>query len=191
MYILLMRHGESVDDLTNQYGGWADFPLTPKGYNQIAEVAQNIKKLNIRFASVYTSPLIRAIESGRIVANALSIPQKILLYLKEKNGYGLLSGLNKTQAKQEYPNLVKDLDNGYVYGAEPQDKFEERVRLGFETLFNYKNNVIAVSHGGYLKTLYKQLFGIRPKDIADGGFIVLEGNSITDLKVVNNQGFEL
>ena len=37
MKLLLVRHGESVDDLTDSYGGWADFPLTPKGHAQLRE----------------------------------------------------------------------------------------------------------------------------------------------------------
>ncbi len=112
MNILLVRHGESVDDLTNQYGGWADFPLTPKGRRQIQSTAEKFKDPDVNFEAVYTSPLARAIESGRIIANYLGIPQKVFLYLKEKNGYGLLSGLNKDEAREEYPELVEN--DGFV-----------------------------------------------------------------------------
>ncbi len=178
MYLLLARHGESVDDLTNQYGGWADFPLTPTGYKQLEQTSNKIllllQKYNIKFSEVITSPLVRAVESGRVIANALSIPQKELLYLKEKNGYGLLTGLNKDFAKKNYPNLVKSLDAGYVYGAEPHNKFIERVVLGFKELIKNGQNKIAVSHGGYLGTFTKQILGQKLAKAGDGGFMLLE-----------------
>jgi broad specificity phosphatase PhoE len=31
MKIYFIRHGEAMDDVENRYGGWADFPLSPKG----------------------------------------------------------------------------------------------------------------------------------------------------------------
>ena len=49
MKLLFVRHGESEDDLIDAYGGWADFPLTENGREQITETAQKIGKLNLKF----------------------------------------------------------------------------------------------------------------------------------------------
>ena len=181
MHILLARHGESVDDLTDQYGGWADFSLTPRGVEQLKVTSQKIQNSGIKFKVVITSPLKRAIESGRIIANNLSIPQIVNVYLKEKNGYGLLSGLNKDYAIQHYPELVHALENGYVYGAEPHDKFRLRVVEGFKKLVQIKQNVIAVTHGGFLKELISILMAQQLTKIGDGGFILLQINQYRSL----------
>jgi broad specificity phosphatase PhoE len=85
MKLLLVRHGESVDDLTDSYGGWADFPLTPKGHAQLRETSKKISALAIKFDEVWSSPLLRASESARIIANSQLLPVKETVYLKEKN----------------------------------------------------------------------------------------------------------
>lgn len=39
MKILFVRHGESVDDIEDRYGGSADFDLTKKGRKQVSVTA--------------------------------------------------------------------------------------------------------------------------------------------------------
>ncbi|MCA9386096.1 histidine phosphatase family protein, partial [Candidatus Dojkabacteria bacterium] len=171
MQILFIRHGESTDDLTDQLGGWADFPLTPKGIEQIKESAKRITTLNVNFDIVLASPLIRAQESGRILANEFSLPLETFLYLKEKNGYGLLSGLNKDYAKKSYPELWDDMQNGYVYGAEPEDMFSKRVKIATEKLIERsEKNIIAVTHGGFMKKMFDIVLGKDIQKTGDGGF---------------------
>lgn len=42
MRILFTRHGESVDDIEDRYGGAADFDLIKKGKEQISESAKKL-----------------------------------------------------------------------------------------------------------------------------------------------------
>ncbi len=186
-----MRHGESVDDLTNQYGGWADFPLTPKGYNQISEVSKKIENLDLEVERIFSSPLLRAQESARIVANSLSIPVEIFPYVKEKNGYGLLSGMNKEFAIEKFPELVSMLDSGYVYGAEPADQFTSRVKDALRILLRQKYEVImVVTHGGFLSEMFKTILNLELIKKDDGGFVLLEGDDLENLKIVSADGIE-
>ena len=83
MQLLLVRHGESEDDLINAYGGWADFHLTNNGKLQLTETAEHILKLNINFDKILASPLFRAKESAQIISDKLNVPVKIFEYLKE------------------------------------------------------------------------------------------------------------
>ncbi len=194
MKILFVRHGESVDDLTNQYGGWADFPLTPKGYLQLEKTVNKISNLKIKFDIVLTSPLQRAVESGRIIANLLSIPQKNYLYLKEKNGYGLLSGMNKEKAQKEYPELFKaELEGGYVLGSETKKNFLERVKTAVSKIqkMNY-NNVISVTHGGFMTQLFNEILKKKYIKAYDGGFILLKSkdNGNFDIELVDGIDYE-
>ena len=57
MKILFVRHGESVDDIEDRYGGWSDFDLTEKGKRQLMESAEKIAKLNEKFEIILSSPL--------------------------------------------------------------------------------------------------------------------------------------
>lgn len=174
MKVLFMRHGESVDDLTDQYGGWADFDLTPKGRKQIKGRLREIKKLSITFEKVLTSPLNRARETAKIVGNTFSIPVESFVYLKEKNGYGLLSGMNKEFAKESYPELVGALDT-YVPGSESQEKFDDRVTISVSLMLRMGvENLIAVTHNGYFSSLYTTILGKKKQNTGDGGFTLVE-----------------
>lgn len=107
MKILLMRHGEAMDDVMKTYGGWADDPLTDKGRQEILAKADSIQNLNIKFNKILTSPLKRANETGKILGNLIKLPVEKLEYAAEFNGYGILSGMKKDDANVKYPDLVK------------------------------------------------------------------------------------
>ena len=189
--ILFVRHGESVDDLTDQYGGWGDFPLTPKGKLQLEETAKKIEDLGVDFTKVIHSPLIRAVESAEIIAERLAIPTKIYHYLKEKNGNGLLTGLNRTEARMLYPELVQDFENGYVFGAEPHEKFIERVKFGVSKIQEMDvTNLIAVTHGGFMNQLFDQILGFKYQKAHDGGFILLESKGDLEFEIIKVHGID-
>lgn len=191
MKILFVRHGESVDDLTDQYGGWGDFPLTPKGKLQLAETAEKIAGLDIDFSIVLNSPLIRAEESASIIANRLKLPHQTYHYLKEKNGNGLLTGLNRAEAKKLYPELVKEHEDGYAYGSEPHDKFIERVKRAVQNIqkMDYEN-IIAVTHGGVMSQIFMEILGLKFDKAHDGGFVLLESISDLKLEIIQADGID-
>lgn len=191
MKILFMRHGESVDDLTDQFGGWADLPLTPKGNKQIKDTVQKIKDLNVKFSRLFASPLLRAQDSARIVANELSLPLETFLYLKEKNGNGLLTGLNRQEAMETYPELVEAFQSGYVYGAEPHEKFIERVKVAVDRLLQTsEENIIAVTHGGFMSILFNEILNLKYEKAHDGGFVLLKGDTIDNLEIEAVNGID-
>jgi len=191
MKLLFIRHGESVDDLTDQYGGWADFPLTPKGHIQLQESSEKIKNLNLNFELVLHSPLLRAKESARIIANNLSVRSVEFLYLKEHNGYGLISGLNKEEADKKYPEIVEQMKQGYAPGAEPRDEFVKRVKAGISLILrNNSENVIAVTHGGFMKVLFEEILGKTYKKAGDGGFILLNHAKGLNFEIKEVDGIE-
>jgi hypothetical protein len=41
--LVLLRHGQSTWNETNQFTGWADVPLTPKGQGEAKEAGRLIK----------------------------------------------------------------------------------------------------------------------------------------------------
>ena len=105
MKILFVRHGESVDDIEDRYGGWADYDLTEKGKRQCAESVVKIYSLDEKFEVVLSSPLKRASQAAEIIANSLGIEVEIFEYLKERNLNGILTGMIRSEAKKKYPDL--------------------------------------------------------------------------------------
>lgn len=183
MKILFMRHGESQDDLENKYGGWVDFPLTPRGKLQIEAKIPEIKKLNIDFDIIFSSPLERADSSARIISSVLGINQETFEYVKEQNTYGVLSGMEKNIAAEKYPDQVNNLNNSlYVDGAERYEDLIHRVGRSLDILTKSgHSNIIVLTHGSYLKCLFHEYVHSKLTKKEDGGFVLFDydGNNFT------------
>jgi broad specificity phosphatase PhoE/DNA-binding XRE family transcriptional regulator len=174
MRITFIRHGEASDDIYNQYGGWADPELTPAGVTKAYGLGKELSKNH--YDRVYVSPLRRAKKMGEIIANGLNVDIKVMQYLKEKNTYGLLSGMNKDIAKRKYPELVGAYENGkYVLASEVAADFEARVKQIF-TYFkrNWAKSVIAVTHGGVFKEIILSMLDMKVSNLEDGAVLVTE-----------------
>ena len=130
MKILFVRHGESVDDIEDRYGGSADFDLTEKGKKQISESAKKIATLDENFEIILTSPLKRAFQTAEIIANELHLEVEVFAYLKERNLNGVLTGLVRSEAQKKYPEVVETHNRWeYVDGSERTEDFNTRVKM--------------------------------------------------------------
>ena len=179
MKILFVRHGESQDDIEDRYGGWADFDLTQNGSIQLKDSAEKIIKLNVKFEVILSSPLKRALQSAEVLATELNLPVDVLEYVKERNRYGVLTGMEKTKAKVKYPEEVRKLDKGdYVDASERQEDFEERIKKSVNIIKNTgKENLIVVTHGSYLLGLFQIYADKKLTKKDDGGFILVDVSS--------------
>lgn len=192
MLLLLIRHGESEDDVLDAYGGWADFHLTKKGEQQINKTAEEIAKLNIKFNKILTSPLLRAQESAQIIATKLGIPLELFEYVKERNTYGLLCGMVKKEAKEKYPWLVEAYENDkYVDGSEREDDIKSRAKKAFELLKDMpEKNIAVLTHGVFLKAFLPTVLNKKLIKKSDGGFILLKV-SPSNCEVIAQNGIEV
>ena len=104
MKLILLRHGESDWNLLNKFTGWTDVDLTDNGIKEAEFSAQQILKNSINVNSIYTSLLIRAINTAKIVSNIIDFDSKNIKYdwrLNERH-YGALQGLNKAETAAKY-----------------------------------------------------------------------------------------
>jgi len=160
MKILFVRHGESVDDIEDRYGGSADFDLTEKGKNQVTGSAEKIASLGERFEVILSSPLKRALQSAEIISHELDIEVEVFENLKERNLNGVLTGLTRGEAKKKYPDQVEAHSRWeYVDGSERTEDFNARVRNAIKYLLRMRHNsLVAVTHGLFMKTFFKEMF---------------------------------
>lgn len=104
MKLILLRHGESKWNLSNQFTGWTDIDLTKNGIEEAQFSAQQILKENIIIDTIYTSLLIRATETTKIIAKIICFNEENIKYdwrLNERH-YGALQGLNKSETASQY-----------------------------------------------------------------------------------------
>lgn len=168
--ISFFRHGEAVDDIYNQYGGWADPDLSAKGVNKAYTVSQDLKQKHVKFDVILTSPLKRAKQKAEIMGRELGVDVKVLQYLKERNTYGLLCGINKDVAKNRFPDLVDQYESGeFVLGSERYEDFVDRLQLVFDYIGKSSlKNIACVSHGKLITAMLKEYLKMKPDKLEDG-----------------------
>ena len=96
--LILIRHGQSEWNLSNQFTGWTDVDLTPQGIEEAKQAGRILRDepgLDIRYT--YTSFLKRAIKTLNDVLEEMDrmwLPVYKTWRLNEKH-YGALQGQNK------------------------------------------------------------------------------------------------
>lgn len=189
MKIYLIRHGESTGDVEDRYGGDYDDSLSPKGVKESEDLAQRLKDENIQI--IYASPRKRAMETADIVNKTLDVELKIVEQLRERNNYGVLTGLTKSEAEKEHPEEVNELEKGIhhsVKRSEDYELFKKRILEAFEEISNDAHATIAViTHGGPIRCIIREILKAGElSELADCAIIIINKNgnefSILDLE---------
>ena len=124
--IYIIRHGQTEKNRANVLQGRSDIPLNDSGRQQAEEVRNRVIKAGIHFDLVYTSPLIRAVQTAAIIAEG--IPQLKDDRLIEMD-YGPYEGMNLADPAPEVLEFFRDfVHNPAPNGMEPLQAIV--VRLG-------------------------------------------------------------
>ena len=102
--LILLRHGQSEWNKTNQFTGWVDVRLTDQGKAEAQRGGELLAETGILPDVLHTSVLSRAIQTADIALDAadrLWIPVKRSWRLNERH-YGALQGKNKKETLEEY-----------------------------------------------------------------------------------------
>ena len=195
--LVLVRHGQSEWNLSNQFTGWTDVDLSENGVKEAIEAGKVLKEKGYTFDLAYTSVLKRANHTLDLILKELEldIPINYSWHLNERH-YGALQGLNKKETALKYgdeqvhiwrrsydvqPPALEDEDERY---KEMLDKYDEYIphteclKDTVERVIPYWNsdilpsikngkNVIIVAHGNSLRGLIKYLDNISDEDIVN------------------------
>jgi 2,3-bisphosphoglycerate-dependent phosphoglycerate mutase len=102
--LVLLRHGQSTWNKTNQFTGWTDVGLTERGVKEAHDSARLLREEGYTFDVAYTSVLRRAIQTLWLVLEDLElewIPVRRRWRLNERH-YGALQGLNKAETAEKH-----------------------------------------------------------------------------------------
>jgi phosphohistidine phosphatase len=134
MEVYLLRHGEALPKGTPGYPT-DDRPLTEDGIEKLTEAAKGIKNLAENFDVIISSPLIRALDTAKIAAEACGYYKKIV-----KTEYMLVGSPMRSLFNflKEYNNKNKML----LVGHEPHLGYLASFLLGIE------EHVIEFKKGG-------------------------------------------
>ena len=81
MRFILVRHGETPWNVTGQYQGQADIPLSERGRAQAAALGKRFESIHVD--EIFSSPLQRAYDTARPISEATGRPIHVVDGLKE------------------------------------------------------------------------------------------------------------
>lgn len=189
MKLYLIRHGESLDDIEDRFGGFANYPLTENGLVKVQVLAESLKDSEIQ--KLFTSPYLRAYDAARLISEKASADLEVEMDIRERNTYGFLSGMRKDMAKQYFPKEVELADSqktaDEIDGAE---KYQEVVERGQRFLGKLKSQnldvVGMVSHGKFMDVFQREVLKLseiyKPSDC---GYIIVDLDNMVVDSVVN------
>lgn len=121
--IYIIRHAKSIANDTGLFGGITDYPLSENGLEQAKDLSNRLS--NITIDAIYSSPLIRAIDTIKLTANKLHKEIIISPELKEIN-VGKWENIMRDELRKMYPDINKKIDETEYYdGMEGQEKTED------------------------------------------------------------------
>jgi 2,3-bisphosphoglycerate-dependent phosphoglycerate mutase len=102
--LVLVRHGQSEWNLKNLFTGWKDPDLTDLGKTEAKTGGEALKDYDIKFDVAYTSVLVRAQNTLKIILDCVGQPdlETIRDQALNERDYGDLSGLNKDDARAKW-----------------------------------------------------------------------------------------
>src|SRR5213592_101174 len=166
--LLLLRHGQSQWNLENRFTGWIDVPLSPRGEAEARAAGEKLRGRKID--KLYTSVLVRAIETARLALEAAGIGP-----LPNERMYGELQGKNKAEAAARFgAEQVKLWRRSYDVkppGGESLADTAARV-LPYWTShilpdLRAGKNVLVVAHGNSLRALVMHLDGLTREQVLE------------------------
>ncbi len=167
--VYFIRHGESEANVKRIHGG-PQHPLTEQGKKQAEFVAERCTKLPIE--AVFASTMVRAQQTGEIVASRLNLPLGTMEGVEELRGPTefMERSVDDPEVKVAYENLNKTAAPGYrVFDEENFDDLVERAIKALNFLTKQKEEHIAVvTHGLFLRHMVAVAIfgpGINPHEL--------------------------
>lgn len=148
--IFIMRHGQDEDNVAGILNGHRDTPLTELGHQQAILAAKKMNDIGIDI--IYASPLKRAYETARIVANELDVDEVILDNHLIERDFGILTGKPVADIQKYTDKILKTEVTTYfleVEGAEDFPTLLERAKKFFSEINerHSNKNILLVCHG--------------------------------------------
>lgn len=151
--IYIIRHGKTELNHAHVLQGRSDYPLNDEGVQQAEKAAEKLK--GIVFDRVYTSPLIRAVQTAEIVApgKRLIVDDRLI-----EMDYGLYEGAD---LKNPAPELMAFFSD-FVHNPEPESmeslkSVTARTGKFLEEIRSVSGNILISTHAIAMKGLLENL----------------------------------
>ena len=173
--ILLARHGETAWNALGKLQGHSDIPLNDVGRDQARALAAELR--DVELAAVWTSDLVRAHETGAIVAAVLGLAAPAVDPELRERRVGVLEGLTRHECAAQHPQAWQDwiAQTGTPPGGEPRADAAARLGRALGRIAATEGGpVLVVSHGVVMRLWLMEILGPSVPLVANGATFVVE-----------------
>ena len=184
----IVRHGQTLLNSLDRAQGWADSPLTDAGKQTAVELGHKLKSID--FDAVYTSDMLRTIQTAELIMEAgekKGMPIEKDARLREwclgnmeaennavfiKKVADWLGGASFAELNKRLPDVADAIYEHDTTGmAEPFPTIEERLKAAFMDMaqrhgVRENSNILVVTHAFAIKTIF-HLFA--PEQLSKAG----------------------
>ena len=160
--VLLVRHGQSQGNAERRFGGHSPTPLSELGHRQAEATARALS--NERVTGIYSSDLLRAVQTAEPLARATGLEIKQTSALRERS-VGLMEGLTFEEAAAAHPAeyaalLRRDFEH-VLSGGESYRQLLDRAAAQLDSAIeqNRGGTLAFFSHTGTICILALHLMG--------------------------------
>lgn len=155
---LLVRHGEAehnVMAIVSSFPETRERHLTVRGREQIALLAESLKKNSESINMIFHSPLARTRETAEILGEALGVPLREDSRLRETD-FGIYNERSIREFHERYPQKMVRFETDGSDGVESFSLERSRVaQFCRDALSEFRGSVVAVvSHADTIQVLY-------------------------------------
>lgn len=165
--LYIVRHGQTDENIKNACIGRSDVPLNGIGVSQARKLADKFSDVN--FEAVYTSPLVRAVNTAAPIAAMHRNLNLIMNYGLIERDFGEWEGMTRDEIRQKRPNAFRRESDLWFYETPPGGESIEEL---YKRCADSADKIIAQHEGGEVlmmthlltaRSIITHLTGLPPK----------------------------
>ena len=181
--IIFLRHGQAENNTKRILAGRTEgVPLTKTGVEQAERIAKYLKHMDI--SAIYSSPIERASNTAKIVADYNSLNYKLDDRLIEIE-MGKFTRMNYDDMFAKYGNVfLKFYENDPIIAKCEVETFPEVQKrvldmVGYIVKKHKHQNVVLVTHMDPIKSMLSTVMDLKPKTLFE---LIIANASLTIVK---------
>lgn len=162
--LCIARHGETDWNAQGVLQGWIDVEINQRGRAQAFELAEQMNGWG--FSAVYSSPLARSLETARIIAGQLQLPDPICHDGIKERYFGVIQGIPKSELAELNPILFQQISSRnpacHFEQGETTDQFADRVLASVMDIAsnNAGTRILIITHGWVMDVITRHISGL-------------------------------